>query len=135
MACARHPGRVEAVSSADARTLIADTTAALLEEVPALKPLKLVVGVDLHGRGDTQIFRLELPDVTVTKDLALDAKVRVEMRREEFNRLAEHPTVAGWRRALETGKVKATGVEQYLRLILQVVEKTEERARTKKARG
>ena len=102
--------------------------------MPALKPLTLVVGVDLHGRGDTQIFRLELPSVTVTKDLAIDAKVRVEMRREEFNRLADEPTVAGWRKALETGRVKATGVDQYLKLILQVVEKTEERARTRKAR-
>ena len=122
------------MSSPDAKQLITSTTATLLEEVPALKPLTLVVGVDLHGRGDTQIFRLELPSVTVTKDLAIDAKVRVEMRREEFNRLADEPTVAGWRKALETGRVKATGVDQYLKLILQVVEKTEERARTRKAR-
>ncbi len=122
------------MSSPDAKQLIAATMTTLLEEVPALKPLTLVVGVDLHGRGDTQIFRLELPSVTVTKDLAIDAKVRVEMRREEFNRLAEEPTVAGWRKALETGRVKATGVDQYLKLILQVVEKTEERARTRKAR-
>jgi len=35
--------------------------------------------------------------------------------------------------ALETGRAKATGVDQYLKLILQVVEKTEERARTRKA--
>lgn len=118
----------------DAKELIAATANALLDEVPALRPLTLVVGIDLHGRGDTQIFRLELPDVSVTKDLALDAKVRVELRREEFNRLAEHPTVAGWRRALETGRAKATGVDQYLKLIVQVVEKTEERQRTRKAR-
>jgi hypothetical protein len=122
------------MSSPDAKQLITATAATLLDEVPALKPLTLVVGVDLHGRGDTQIFRLELPSVTVTKDLALDAKVRVEMRREEFNRLAEEPTVAGWRKALETGRVKVTGIDQYLKLILQVVEKTEERARTRKAR-
>lgn len=118
----------------DAKDLIASTTNTLLKEVPALKPLKLVVGIDLHGRGDTQIFRLELPDVTVTKDLAVDAKVRLELRREEFNRLADEPTLAAWRRALETGRAKATGVDQYLKLILQVVEKTEERARTRKAR-
>lgn len=118
----------------DAKDLILATTSALLDEVPALKPLTLVVGVDLHGRGDTQIFRLELPSVTVTKDLALDAKVRVELRRDEFNRLSEEPTLAGWRRALETGRAKATGVDQYLKLIVQVVEKTEERTRTRKAR-
>ena len=120
--------------SEDARRLISNAASGLLEQVPALKPLKLVIRVDLHGRGDTQQFRLVLPECEVTKDIAADSKVQVEMRREEFNRLAEEPTVASWRKALETGRVKATGVDQYLKLILQVVEKTEERARTRKAR-
>src|SRR3954452_19052361 len=120
--------------SADAKTLIADTANALLDEVPSLRPLKLVVGIDLHGRGDTQQFRLVLPDVTVTKDMANDAKLRVDTRREEFNRLAEHPSIAGWRKAIETGRVKVTGIDQYLKLISQVVDKHEERARTKRAR-
>ena len=120
--------------SADAKTLIADTTSALLDEIPSLKPLKLVVGVDLHGRGDTQQFRLVLPDVTVTKDIATDAKLRLDMRREDFNQLAEHPSVAGWRKAIETGRVKVTGIDQYLRLISQVVDRHEERSRLKRAR-
>ncbi|MCU0258867.1 MAG: hypothetical protein MUF56_07560 [Solirubrobacteraceae bacterium] len=102
--------------SGDARTMITSTTNRLLEEVPALKPLKLVVGIDLHGRGDVQQFRLELPDVTVTKDLGLDAKVRLEMRRDVFNGLAEEGTLKDWRRAFETGRVKATGIDQYLKL-------------------
>lgn len=121
--------------SQDARALITQATNRLLDEVPALKPLKLVVGIDLHGRGDVQQFRLELPDVTVTKDLGLDAKVRVEMRRDVFNQLAERGTLEDWRRAFETGKVKATGVDQYLKLITQVVDRHDERARTKRARG
>jgi hypothetical protein len=120
--------------AADAKLMITDTANALLAEVPALKPLKLVVGIDLHGRGDTQQFRLVLPEVTVTKDIAADAKLRVDMRREEFNRLAEHPSIAGWRRAIETGRVKATGIDQYLKLIAQVVDKHEERSRLKRAR-
>ena len=120
--------------SEDARKLIAETAHALLEEVPSLKPLKLVVGFDLHGRGDTQQFRLVLPDVTVTKDIAADAKVRIDMRRDEFNRLAEDPTISGWRKGLETGRVKATGIDQYMKLIAQVVEKHEERARLKRPR-
>ena len=120
--------------SADAKTLIADTANALLDEIPALKPLKLVVGVDLHGRGDTQQFRLVLPEVTVTKDIATDAKLRLDMRREDFNQLAEHPSVAGWRKAIETGRVKVTGIDQYLRLISQVVDRHEERSRLKRAR-
>lgn len=120
--------------SEDARTLIARAANDVLAEVPALKPLKLVVGIQLIGRGDVQQFRLELPEVTATKDIAADAKVRLEMRRDEFNRLVELGTVAGWKRAFETGRAKATGVQQYLQLITQVVEKQEERARLKKAR-
>ena len=120
--------------SEDARKLIADTAHALLDEVPSLKPLKLVVGFDLHGRGDTQQFRLVLPDVTVTKDIAPDSKVRIDMRRDEFNRLAEHPTVGGWRRGIEKGTVKVTGIDQYLKLIAQVVEKHDERARLRRVR-
>ena len=122
------------MAAADAKIMIADTATALLDEVPALKPLKLVVGIDLHGRGDTQQFRLVLPDVTVTKDIAPDAKLRIDMRREDFNRLAEHPSIDGWRRAIQTGRVKATGIDQYLRLIVQVVDKHEERSRLKRAR-
>lgn len=120
--------------SGDARAMIEASAHDLLEQVPALKPLTLVVGVDLHGRGDTQQFRLQLPEVDVRRDLATDAKVRVELRRDEFNRLADRPSVEAWKRAFATGRAKATGVEQYLRLIRQVVERQEERTRTKRAR-
>ncbi|MDX6703920.1 MAG: hypothetical protein QOF26_4146, partial [Baekduia sp.] len=57
--------------------LIEAAVKGVLEEIPALKPLKLVVGIDFHGRGDTQQFRLEMPDLKVTKDLATDARVRI----------------------------------------------------------
>jgi hypothetical protein len=43
--------------------------------------------------------------------------------------------VADWREAFTYGQAKATGVEQYLRLIEQVVEKAEERQRLRKARS
>jgi hypothetical protein len=120
--------------SEDARRLISNAASGLLEQVPALKPLKLVIRVDLHGRGDTQQFRLVLPECEVTKDIAADSKVQVEMRREEFNRLTEHNQLKDWRQAFVTGRVKATGVEQYLKLIQQVVDKQEERSRLKKSR-
>jgi hypothetical protein len=121
--------------SEDARGLIARTVTGLLEEVPALKPLKLVARIELIGRGDVQQFRLELPDVTVTKDIAVDAKVTVEMRRDEFNKLVDGGHLADWHAALDTGRVKVTGIQQYLQLIAQVVERQEERTRTKRARG
>jgi hypothetical protein len=120
----------------DAKTLIDRAVRSFLEEVPALKPLTLVVGIDLHGRGDTQQFRLQMPDVEVTKDIGADARIRIEMRREFFNAMVEHGArVPDWREAFMHGQAKATGVEQYMRLIVNVVERQEERNRTRKARS
>jgi hypothetical protein len=51
----------------DAKALIELATRRFIQEVPALEPIKLVVGVELRGRGDVQQFRLEMPDVAVTK--------------------------------------------------------------------
>jgi hypothetical protein len=119
----------------DAKTLIERAVRSFLEEVPALKPLTLVVGIDLHGRGDTQQFRLQMPDVEVTKDIGADARIRVEMRREFFNAMVEHGArTPDWREAFVHGQAKATGVDQYMRLIVNVVERQEERNRTRKAR-
>ena len=119
----------------DAKTLIEAAVRSFLEEVPALKPLKLVVGVDLRGRGDVQQFRLELPEVRVTKDIAADAKIRIEMRRDFFNAMVENGAkVPDWREAFMYGQARASGVDQYLRLIVNVVDRQEERNRTRKAR-
>lgn len=121
--------------SEDARQLIAAAVRNVLEEVPALKPLKLVVGVDLRGRGDTQQFRVELPDVTVTKDMANDARVRIEMPRAFFNTMVEHGAkVPDWREAFMYGQAKATGNAQFLKLIKTVVGKQEERNRLRRAK-
>jgi len=38
----------------DAKVLIETATRAFLEEVPALKPLTMVVGIDLVGRGEIE---------------------------------------------------------------------------------
>ena len=122
--------------SEDAKTLIDRAGRHLLEEVPALKPMALVVGVDLHGRGgDVQQFRVELPQVDVRKDMATDARVRLEMRRDVFNDLVTHEAkIPQWREAFDHGRVKATGVDQYMKLIVNVVERQEERNRTRRAR-
>ena len=120
----------------DAKTLIDRAVRSFLDEVPALKPLQLVVGIDLVGRGDTQQFRLQMPEVVVTKDIATDAPIRVEMRRDFFNAMVEAGAkVADWHEAFTYGKAKATGVEQYLRLLATVVEKAEERQRMRRARS
>ena len=119
----------------DAKTLIEQAVRTFLDEVPALKPLKLVVGVDLRGRGDVQQFRVDLPDVAVTKDIAADARVRLDMRRDFFNAMVQNGArIADWREAFMYGQAKATGVDQYMKLIVNVVERQEERNRTRRAR-
>jgi hypothetical protein len=105
-----------------------------LDEVPALQNLKLVLGLELRGRGDIQLYRVEMPGPKVTKAVAGDARVRLSIPRSDFNELATEGLVGDWRQAFETGHARAEGSEQILRLIAQVVERQEERARTRKAR-
>src|ERR1700682_4048474 len=118
----------------DTKALIELATHRFIEEVPALEPIKLVVGIELRGRGDVQHFRLEMPGVKVTKGPASDARVRMDMRREFFNVMAREGKVPDWIEAFSYGQAKATGPEQFLRLIVNVVERHEERQRTRRAR-
>jgi hypothetical protein len=118
----------------DTKELIETGIRRFLDEVPALQPLKLVAGLELRGRGDTQLYRIELPGPRVSKDIASDAKVRLTVPRSHFNALATKGRVRDWREAFERGDAKATGVDQVLKLIVNVVERQEGRARTRKAR-
>jgi hypothetical protein len=102
--------------------------------VPALQPLKLVVGLELQARGDPQMYRVEMPGPKVTKDIAADAKVRLSVQRARFNELATKGQVKDWREAFAHGDAKATGIEQVMKLIVNVVERQEERSRTRKAK-
>jgi hypothetical protein len=118
----------------DAKALIELATRRFIGEVPSLAPIKLVVGVELRGRGDVQQFRLEMPGLKVTKGPAADARLRVDMRREFFNVMAREAKVADWIEAFTYGQAKASGPEQILKLIINVVERQQERERTPKAR-
>jgi hypothetical protein len=121
-------------SPSDTKTLIETAVNRFLEEVPALQPLKLVAGLELRpNRGETQFYRVELPGPKISKDIAADAKVRIELQRAKFNELATKGTVRAWREAFVTGEAKATGIDQVMRLIVQVVERQEERERTRRA--
>jgi hypothetical protein len=121
-------------SPSDTKSLIETGVKRFLQEVPALQQLKLVVGLELRGRGDIQLYRIEMPGPNVTKDVAADAKVRLSIPRSHFNELATKGRVRDWREAFDHGDAKATGIEQVLKLIVNVVERQEERARTRKAR-
>ncbi len=102
-------------------------------EVPALQKLKLVFGLELRGRGDIQLYRVEVPGPKISKDLAQDERVLVQVDRPQFNELAERGTLKSYRKAVETGHIKASGDSNVKKLIAQVVERQEQRARLKKA--
>jgi hypothetical protein len=120
-------------SPTDTKSLIETAVKRFLDEVPALQPLKLVAGLELRGRGDIQLYRVELPGPKVTKDIAADAKVRLSLSRSHFNDLATKGHVRDWREAFAHGDAKASGIDQVMKLIVNVVERQEERARTRKS--
>ncbi len=122
------------MSTADTKTQIEATIAAFQKEVPALARLKLVFELELRGRGDIQLFRVEVPGPRITRDIASDAKVRLSLPRTEFNELTKDGSIRHWREAFETGHVKATGPAEILKLIQSVVLKQEERTRSRKLR-
>jgi hypothetical protein len=103
-------------------------------EVPALQKLKLVFGLELRAKHDLQLYRVELPGPKIKKDLAQDERVLVEIDRAQFNQLAEKGTLKSYRKAVETGHIKASGDSNVVKLVVQVVEKQEERARLRKVR-
>ncbi|MEA2291640.1 MAG: hypothetical protein QOF17_660 [Solirubrobacteraceae bacterium] len=122
------------MTTADTKALIELAISRFQKEVPALARLKLVMELELRGRGDIQLFRVEVPGPKVTKDIASDAKVRISVPRSHFNELAREGTIRHWREAFESGHVKATGPQEILRLISSVVAKQEERTRSRKLR-
>ncbi|MBW8059341.1 MAG: hypothetical protein FVQ78_03220 [Solirubrobacterales bacterium] len=101
-------------------------------EVPALQKLKLVFGLELKGRGDIQLYRVEVPGPKISKDLAQDERVLIQIDRPQFNELAERGTVKSYREAFETGHIKVTGDSSVQKLIGQVVERQEQRAGLRK---
>jgi hypothetical protein len=120
------------MATAETKAQIEQTIAAFQAQVPALARLKLVLELELRGRGDIQLFRVEVPGPKITRDIASDAKVRLSIPRTEFNELAKDGTIRHWREAFASGHVKASGPPEILKLIQNVVLKQEERTRTRK---
>src|SRR3954468_19582441 len=103
-------------------------------EVPALVKLKLIFGLELRGRGDVQLYRVELPGPKITKTVADDARVTLTIPRAPFNELATEGRVKDYRDAYEAGHIKVEGDANVQKLIAQVVARHEQRARLKKVR-
>jgi hypothetical protein len=126
------------LTSSDTKHLVEKAVLDFQKLVPALSSLKLVAELELRGRGDVQLYRVEMPGdgpPKITKDIASDAKVRVSIPRADFNTISEQPSLRLWREAFESGHARAIGPPQMLKLIEQVVRKQEERDRSKRARG
>jgi hypothetical protein len=112
--------------------LIREAVERFQAEVPALEKLKLVFGLQLRAKHDIQLYRVELPGPVIKKDLAQDERVLVEIDRPMFNQLADKGTIASYRRAAETGHIKVSGDSNVTKLIVQVVEKQEQRNKLRK---
>jgi hypothetical protein len=114
--------------------LIRQAVVRLQSEVPALTKLKLVFGLELRGRGDVQLYRVEVPGPKISKGFADDERLRVSIPRSHFNELAADGKVRHWREAYEHGHIKVEGDPNIQKLIGQVIEHSEARGRLKKAR-
>ncbi len=117
---------------ASTKELIETAVDRFQQEVPALQKLKLIFGLELKAKHDIQLYRVELPGPKITKDLAQDERVLVEIDRPQFNELAEKGTIRSYRRAYETGHIKANGDSNVLKLIAQVVDRQEARNKLRK---
>ena len=118
---------------ASTQQLIATAIERFQADVPALANLKLVFELELRGRGDVQMFRVEVPGPEISKGIADDSRLTVSIPRSHFNELAEDGRARDYREAYEAGHIKVTGDPGIQKLIAQVIERHEQRARTKKA--
>ena len=118
----------------DAKDLIELAIRRFIKEAPALQLNQARGRRRTAGRGDVQLFRLQMPELKVTKDAATDARVRVEMRREFFNVMAREAKVDDWDRGLHLRPGQGLGPRASLKLIVNVVERQQERQRARKAR-
>jgi hypothetical protein len=115
-----------------AQDLIATAYRRFILEVPALDKLKVVVRLELRGRGDVQVFRVRLPGPEVTKAEPDDARLEISLPRSHFNELATEGRLKHWREAYEYGDIKVAGDPQVIKLVGTVIERHEARARLRK---
>jgi hypothetical protein len=125
--------RFRAVAS-ETKDLIEEGVRRFLDEVPALKQLKLVFRLDLRSRRDSQTWRVQLPAIDVKRDPAADARITVLAPRSHFNELAKDGRLQHWRDAYENGYVRVIGQDEILKLVGRVIERHETRAKIKKRR-
>ena len=111
---------------ARAQDLIATAYRRFIAEVPRLGNLKLMVRMELRGRGDVQVLGVRVPEPE-------GARLELAMPRAEFNELAERGKLDDWREAYERGHVKIAGEREIQQLLGKVIERQMARARLKRA--
>ena len=116
------------MSASDTRVLLEQTIRRFGEDVPALKPLQLVMRVQLQARGAAPIWRVDLPGPKVSQASAGDARLEVTMQRTFFNEMAKDARLEDWAEAYEDGHVKVTGDSAVVRLIGNVIDRQRARA-------
>jgi hypothetical protein len=117
-----------------AQDLIATAYQRFISEVPALDKLKVLIRLELRGRGDVQVFGVRLPGPEVTKGEPENPRLIVAMPRSHFNELATEGKLKHWREAYEHGDVKIGGDPAVVKLVGTVIERHEARTRLKRAR-
>jgi hypothetical protein len=113
--------------------LIKQAVDRLQAEVPALQKLKLVFGLELRGRGDVQLYRIEVPGPKISKGMGDDERLHVSVPRSHFNELAADGKVKHWIEAYEHGHVKVEGDPNIQKLVGQVMAHAEARGKLRKA--
>jgi hypothetical protein len=88
-----------------------------------------VIRLELRARGDVPTWRVEVPGPKISKDPAADARLHVEVQRQDFNTLAVDGTLRDWQKAYDTGHVTVTGEPAIVKLLGNVVERQLTRAR------
>jgi hypothetical protein len=126
--CGGAPGYLadytRSVSATETKTLIAEAIERVEAEVPALRQLKLVIKLELPGRGtDAPIWRVEVPGPKVDRDPAADARLNVVIQRQQFNELAREGGLRQWAKAYEQGHVKVSGDSSVVKLLGNVIER------------
>jgi hypothetical protein len=117
-----------------AQDLIARAYLHLIAEVPPLDRMKIVIRLELRGRGDVQVFRVRTPGPEITKGEPDDARLDVSMLRSHFNELVEAGKAKDWQEAIESGQIKLAGDPEVEKLIATVVERHMSRGQVRKVR-
>ncbi len=114
--------------------LIKQAVEGLQAEVPALAKLKLVVGLELRGRGDVQLYRVEVPGPKISKGIGDDERLHVSIPRSHFNELAADGKLSHWHEAFDQGHVRVEGDPNIQKLVGQVMAHAEARGKLRRAR-